>query len=239
MNKDIIVNKIIETEAIADSVFKQQGKIYTFINPVSYIDAVKHKELFEKFDGIFADGTLLVKAIKVFYQKKVEKRECDMSSTAKLLFDYAVDHDKSFYFIASKQEEIEIAMEKFKKRYPNLKILGYRSGYFNDPSEHDVAISKVISLSPDYLFVGMGAVKQEEFLLKAKNAGFKGIGFTCGAFITQTANYAAEVDFFPEWTVRYNLRFLYRMYKEPHTRKRYLKAGFVFPIKFVFDKFFG
>lgn len=33
----------------------------------------------------------------------------------------------------------------------------------------------------------MGILAQENFLLKVKQAGFEGIGFTCGGFIHQTA----------------------------------------------------
>lgn len=237
MNKDFVVNKIILTESIADSAFIENGKLYTFLNPVSYLDALKHKDLFSQFDGIFADGALVVKAIKTFYHKSVEKREFDMSSMARDLFNYAVDNNKSIYIIASKQDEIEKAVGKIKNEYPNLRIIGFRSGYFKDTQEECSAISKVISLSPDYLIVGMGAVKQEEFLLKAKKAGFEGIGFTCGGFITQTANYAEGIDYFPEWTVRYNVRFVYRLFKEPHTRTRYLKAAFLFPYRFVLKKY--
>ena len=205
---DIVVNKIINTENKINSVFIDKGKIYTFLNPVSYLDAVNNRDLFSQFDGIFADGSLVIRAIKLLYQKKVEKREFDMSSMARSLFNYAIDNEKTIYIIASKQEEIENAIGKFKTKYPNLNIIGYRSGFFKDSQEYNATISKVISLSPDYLIVGMGAVKQEKFLLKTKNAGYNGIGFTCGAFITQTANYAEEVDFFPEWAVRYNVRFI-------------------------------
>ncbi len=238
MGNDIIIKKIIETEKIADAVFLKKGQIFSFINPVSYLDAVKYKDLFEQFDGIFADGSLVVKAIKTLYHERVEKREFDMSSMARSLFDFAMENDKSVYIIASKHDEIENAIEKIKKNYPNLKLLGFRSGYFNDRYEYDVTISKVINISPDYLIVGMGVIKQEEFLLRIKKAGFKGVGFTCGAFITQTAKFAAEIDYFPRWAVKYNLRFMYRIYKEPHTRKRYLKACFLFPFKILYNKFF-
>ena len=237
MEKDILVDILISTDKIASTSFVKRKRIYTFLNPVSYLDALKHKELFLQFDGIFADGTLVVKMIKTFYHRRIEKREFDMSSMAKDLFNYAVEKDKSIYIIASKQEEIEKAVDKIKKEYPNLKIIGFRSGYFKNAQEELSVISQVISFSPDYLIVGMGAVKQEEFLLKAKNSGFEGIGFTCGGFITQTANYAEGIDYFPEWTVRYNVRFVYRLFKEPHTRTRYLKAAFLFPYRFVLKKY--
>lgn len=234
---DVLVSKIIETENNANLVFKERGKIYTFLNPVSYLDAVKHAELFVQFDGVFADGNMLVKAIKLFYNKDVAKREFDMSSMARLLFHYASANNKSVYIIASKQEEIEKAIWKIKNKYPNLRIVGYRSGFFKDSQEYDDAISEIINVVPDYLIVGMGIVKQEMFLLKIRNAGFDGIGFTCGAFISQTSNYAAGIDYFPGWAVRFNVRFLYRMLKEPHTRKRYFKAGLVFPYRFICNKY--
>lgn len=237
MCNDIIVNKILSSEDNADLVFEEQFKIYTFLNPVSYLDALKHKEVFLQFDGIFADGTLVVKMIKTFYHRRIEKREFDMSSMAKELFNYAIEKDKSIYIIASKQEEIEKAVGKIKNEYPNLRIIGFRSGYFKNTQEESSVISQVISFSPDYLIVGMGAVKQEEFLLKAKISGFEGIGFTCGGFITQTANYAEGIDYFPDWTVRFNVRFIYRLFKEPHTRKRYLKAAFLFPFRFILNKY--
>ena len=92
---DIVVNKIINTENKINSVFIDKGKIYTFLNPVSYLDAVNNRDLFSQFDGIFADGSLVIRAIKLLYQKKVEKREFDMSSMARSLFNYAIDNEKT------------------------------------------------------------------------------------------------------------------------------------------------
>lgn len=74
-------------------------------------------------------------------------------------------------------------------------------------------------------------------MLKVKEAGFKGIGFTCGGFIHQTAK--NEIDYYPAWVNRMNVRFIYRMYKEPHTRKRYLQAALVFPARFIYERIFG
>ena len=38
----------------------------------------------------------------------------------------------------------------------------------------------------------MGTVVQEDFLFKAKQAGYNGIGFTCGGFIHQTSK--SDID---------------------------------------------
>lgn len=234
----ILIEKIVATNSPSlDEIAEAKRRIYTFLNPVSYLDALNNTDLFGRFDGIFADGSLLVAAIKMLYGKKVTRRSFDMTSLAPELFEYAEKEGKSLYFVASKQEEVESALEIFKERYPNLIVAGYRNGYFSSEEEQNKEATYITQLNPDFLIVGMGALIQEKFLLKVKEVGFKGIGFTCGGFIHQTAK--NEIDYYPQWVDRMNVRFLYRMYKEPHTRIRYVKAGLIFPARFIWERFFG
>ncbi|WP_278560602.1 WecB/TagA/CpsF family glycosyltransferase [Phocaeicola plebeius] len=231
-----LVKNIISTEKqTIDQFLSKQGKIYTFLNPVSYLTALDNKKLFEQFDGIFADGSILVAAIKLLYGKSITRRSFDMTSLAPQLLSYAEQNKKTIYIVASKQEQVEKAVGIFKERYPNLQISGYRNGYFTSDSEMDKEAKYITEINPDFLIVGMGALMQEQFLLKVKLAGFKGIGFTCGGFIHQTSK--DEIEYYPVWADKLNLRFIYRMYKEKHTRKRYLQAAFLFPIRFILERF--
>lgn len=233
-----LVQKILYTETIPiKDVFTQNGKVYTFLNPVSYLTALDNKELFTRFDGIFADGSILVAAIRLFYNKAVTRRSFDMTSLAPELLAYAETNGKSIYIVASQQEQVERAVNIFKERYPKLTVAGYRNGYFASEKEKELEAQHIAEVSPDYLIVGMGALMQEQFLLKVKDAEFDGIGFTCGGFIHQTAK--DEIDYYPGWVDRMNLRFLYRIYKEKHTRKRYLQAALLFPTRFIAEKIFG
>lgn len=233
----ILVEKILNTEKTASDVFSQKGKVYTYLNPVSYLTALDNKELFLQMDGIFADGGLLVKAIKLLYGKQVTRRSFDMTSMAPELFAYAAGHGKTVYIVASKQEQVEKAVEIFRERYPKVKFAGYRNGYFASENEMDVEVKHIAELNPDFLIVGMGALMQEKFLLKVKDAGYQGVGFTCGGFVHQTSK--NEIDYYPAWVDKTNLRFVYRMWKEPHTRKRYVMAGLLFPVRFIAEKIFG
>lgn len=234
----LLASIIIDTEKIPfASILSEGEKAYTFLNPVSYLDAIKNKDLFAGFDGIFADGSLLVAAIKLLYGATVTRRSFDMTSVAPVLLDYAQKNHKSIYIVASKQEQVEKAASIFQNRYPGLEIAGIRNGYFKSEEEQDKEAKHIVGVAPDFLIVGMGAVMQEKFLLKVKNAGFNGIGFTCGGFIHQTSK--DQIDYYPAWVDKYNVRFLYRMYKEPHTRKRYLKAGILFPMAFLKERIFG
>lgn len=230
-----LVKKIISTDSkITSQLFTQKGQIYTFLNPVSYLTALNNKVIFEKFDGIFADGSILVAAIKILYGKTVTRRSFDMTSLAPELLSYAEQNKKTIYIVASKQEQVEKAISIFKKKYPNLLFSGYRNGYFSSENEIDKEAEYITKINPDFLIIGMGILMQERFLLKVKLNGFQGIGFTCGGFIHQTSN--NEIEYYPAWADKLNLRFVYRMYKEKHTRKRYLQAAFLFPIRFFLER---
>ena len=233
-----IVKKILSTEKLTlREVLIENRKVYTFLNPVSYLSALDNKELFARFDGIFADGSILVAAIKLVYRKTVTRRSFDMTSLAPELLSYAEANNSSVYIVASRQEQVEKAVGIFKERYPKLLVVGYRNGYFASEKEQDEEARHIVGVNPDFLIVGMGTLMQERFLLKVKDFGYRGIGFTCGGFIHQTAK--DEIDYYPAWVDRMNLRFLYRMYKEKHTRKRYLQAALLFPARFIAERFFG
>ena len=234
----LLINNIIQTNNLSVENLLRRGKgIYTFLNPVSYLDALKHKELFTSFDGIFADGGLLAKAIKMTYGASVKRRSFDMTSLASIVFSYAAKTGKSVAIVATKQEMVEKAVTNLEKSFQGLNICYYRNGYFKSEHEMDEEAKKIVTQHPDFLIVGMGIIKQEQFLLKVRNAGYQGRGFTCGGFIHQTAQDKAE--YYPDWVDKHGLRFVYRMYKEPHTRKRYVKAAFVFPIRFMWEKLTG
>lgn len=234
----VLIKKIISTESYTtDKLFTNKGQIYTFLNPVSYLTALNNKPLFEQFDGIFADGSILVTAIKILYGKKVTRKSFDMTSLAFTLLEYVEQNNKTIYIVASKQEQVKKAIDILKKKYPKILFLGYRNGYFSSDQEIEKEAEYITQINPDFLIVGMGVLMQEQFLLRVKSKGFQGIGFTCGGFIHQTSK--NKIEYYPSWANKLNLRFIYRMYKEKHTRKRYIQAAFLFPFRFFIERFFN
>lgn len=236
--KPILVNQILQTEQwMLSELFETKNRIYTFLNPVSYLTALENRPLFEKFDGIFADGSLLVSAIRLLYGKRVTRRSFDMTSLAPELLNHLMESHKTLYIVASGQEQVECAVRVFKERYPELRIAGFRNGYFSSDADMAEEAFHIAALNTDFLLVGMGVLMQEKFLLQVKERGYQGIGFTCGGFIHQTAK--NQIHYYPEWIDKMNLRFVYRMYKEKHTRKRYVQAALLFPARFIWERIFG
>ena len=69
----IYIKKIIKTSRI--DIFKKGG-IYTFLNPVSYLQ-LRKTNLLDGFTGVFCDGGVLVKFINFFYREKLERFSFD------------------------------------------------------------------------------------------------------------------------------------------------------------------
>lgn len=237
MSIPVLVRKIIDTNPDDAEILENRGKVYTFLNPVSYLEALKNRDLYANFDGIFVDGKFLAVAIGLLYHKRVKRCSFDMTSLAPKLFSYSESHNKSIYIVAGLQEEIDRTIATFAEHYPKLNIVGARNGYFDSDLAIDTEIQKIVKSNPDFVICGMGAIKQENFLLRLKLAGYKGIAFTCGGFISQTSK--SNFIYYPRIFDILDLRFVYRMIKERHTRKRYLQAFFWFPFRFVQEKVFG
>lgn len=237
--KSPLIKQIVATENLnVNDILQMKGKVFSYVNPVSYLDALDNKNLFSSMDGLFVDGSLMAAAVHFCYGTHITRRSPDMVGFLPQLFDYAESHHKSICIVGSTQEQKEKAVSKFSANYENIEWVLCRDGFFSDETEMVEYAKSISREQPDFLICGLGCILQERFLLLCKNAGYNGVGFSCGGFIRQIAENSKE-KYYPNWINRMNLRFLYRMYKEPHTRKRYLKAGFVFPVRFIWERFFG
>ncbi len=195
---------------------KDNNYLTTFLNPYSYLLARGNPQLFEEFDSICIDGIALVKILKIFGLADVVRKSFDMTSLVPIVFDNAIEENKTIYFIGTKPKVIDQAIENIKLLYPELDIVGYRDGYFNDNRER--VLQSIVDIHPDIVVCGMGAPLQEQLLVDLQNIGWSGTGYTCGGFLHQIAS---NIQYYPKWTDKYHLRWAYRIYDEPKLFKRY------------------
>ncbi|MFD2563569.1 WecB/TagA/CpsF family glycosyltransferase [Aquimarina rubra] len=210
--------------------------INTFLNPYSYLKYRENPDLFNKFNKVYIDGILLVIWFRLF-GIKVKRTSFDMTSLAPKVFEFCSVNNKSIYFIGSTDSAINLFVNEVSSKYYNLKILGYRNGYFDNEQEKRNVLTLIKEKNPDFIVVGMGTPFQEEFLLSLKELGWKGSGFTCGGFIHQTAQ---GIQYYPTVFDKYNLRWLYRIIDEPYLIKRYFiyypKSLFLFIYDMIFKR---
>ena len=213
--------------------FSQKGRIYTCVNPFSYHMVRNNYKLFSSIDGLFVDGIFMCLLIKILWGEKVPRLSFDMTAIASDLFEFLNENiNSSIYFIGAKQEEIEASVKQIHMTYPNIKILGFRNGYFTSAVERNKEIDNILNINPDFIIVGMGSPIQEQFIVDLKNSGYEGIAFTCGGFLHQTSS---SIKYYPDWINRLNLRAFYRLFHEKGMVKRLYNVLVEFPILFTYD----
>ena len=139
-NPPILIKKLIEADSISNQqLIENKGRIYTFVNPVSYLTAMDYRYKFIELDGILADGSLLVLAMRLLYGKRIKRRSFDMTSLAPMFFEYANENRKTVSIIGSKQDELEKAIAILTERYPNVQWGMCRNGYFEEGEMEEYA----------------------------------------------------------------------------------------------------
>ncbi|MHC8407484.1 MULTISPECIES: WecB/TagA/CpsF family glycosyltransferase [unclassified Pseudomonas] len=192
------------------------NKAFSFVNFASIGSFLKQPS---NAVAYFCDGMLMSTFMSRVTGRAVGRVSFDFTSIADPVFSSAEAQGKRVYFVGARQAELALFIEKILLRYPALNIAGYHNGYFN--AQQAEAIHADICRSETHiLIVGLGAGLQERFVDNALQAGFRGVAFTCGGFIRQEA--MATQQYYPALVDRLHLRAFYRMYREPHTIKRYL-----------------
>jgi len=132
---------------------------------------------------------------------------------------------KSFYLIGGRQEVIEATTKRLKLEFKGINICNFRNGFIKTEAEEIDLIEDIKKHNPDIVFVAMGSPKQEllmEKIEKSHQAVYQGLG---GSFDV----YAGNVKRAPEWWVKNNLEWAYRLLKQPSRIKRqiYLVRFFI------------
>lgn len=199
------------------SLSKLSPGIYSFLNLASITSAFDSNEKILSQIQFYCDGGLLSKLISILTTEKIRRVSFDFTSIADEIFKYCESNDKTIYFVGAEQKEVTKFVSKIMTNYPSLKIAGYHNGYFKNST---ALADKINDLNVDFVVAGLGAGRQETFLFELLERKFKGIGFSCGGFIRQFAESKSET-YYPYIINKLKLRGFYRMYKEPHTIKRY------------------
>ncbi|MGP6429684.1 WecB/TagA/CpsF family glycosyltransferase [Pseudomonas paraglycinae] len=167
----------------------------------------------------FCDGMLMSTFMSRVTGRPIGRVSFDFTSIADVVLRSAEQQGKRVYFVGARQAELDLFISKIKSLYPQLSIAGYHNGYF-DAAQAEGIRNDICRSAADILIVGLGAGRQEQFEQDALRTGFRGVAFSCGGFIRQEA--LATRQYYPALINRLHLRAFYRMYREPHTIKRYL-----------------
>lgn len=128
------------------------------------------------------------------------------------------------YFYGSTEETLELLRQKLEERYPGVQIAGMMSPPFREltPQEDACVVEEINAARPDFVWVGLGAPKQERWMAAHEGrvqALMVGVG---AAFDYEAGN----IQRAPAWMQRHNLEWLYRLLQDPKRLfKRYLDTN--------------
>ena len=147
----------------ADDIIKSNLKsLWIAINPVKIYHAWQKPELMElmrQADVGICDGVGVSIASKILYGQSIQRcTGCDMFF--KLLSE-AARKKWGVYLLGASAKSNSAARAELQRRYPDLKIVGWHDGYFEDSKP---IIEQINSSGANLLFVAMGSPKQENWI---------------------------------------------------------------------------
>lgn len=165
---------------------------------------------YESADLIHADGQPVVLASRLLTSNPIPER----SATTDYFHDAAkaaARHGLKFYLLGATEKVNAACAAEMQKRYPGLKIVGRRNGYFSRDDEE--AICEEINASgADVVWVGLGVPLEQAFAVRNKSRLKAGWLVTCGGcFNFVTGDYARA----PGWMQAAGFEWLYRVAREP------------------------
>ncbi|MDB5570225.1 MAG: WecB/TagA/CpsF family glycosyltransferase [Hyphomicrobiales bacterium] len=187
------------------------GMLITFVNPSSVSFAEKdpvYRDLLASFDLVLPDGQGMVKAIRLLHRREAVRASFDSTSLAIPVLRDSEAKGRSVCLVGGRPGVGEAAAAQLKAAFPALVISLVLDGYGDKAG----MIARVRQDDPDIVIAAMGWKNQESFLLELRISGWRGVGFTCGGYLDQLAN---GLQYYPERFDKLNLRWLYRLYKEP------------------------
>lgn len=211
--------------------YMQSNKLCNIVTPNAEIimaaqKDMKLKNVINSAEIVFPDGIGVVLASKLL-GNPLESRTAGFDLMVRVMEEANKNHN-SIFLLGGQPGIADEASVKIKQKYPDIKIVGVQHGYFVEAEENDI-VQKIRNAAPDFLFVAMGAPKQEFFMAKHKDKlGCKvamGVG---GSFDV----ISGKVKRAPEFMQKAGLEWLYRLINQP-TRIRRMGALPLFLLKVI------
>lgn len=146
------------------------------------------------------------------------------------IFKISAERGYKHYFYGSTNETLEKLYGNLIHDYPGIQIAGMYSPPFRElTGEEDKAIVRRINeVAPDFLWVGLGAPKQEKWMA-AHQGKVKGLMVGVGAGFDY---FAGNIERAPDWMQKTNLEWIYRLIQDP---KRLFKRYMATNLKFIWN----
>ena len=177
-------------------------------------------------DLVVPDGIGVVRALGILgYRPRGRVPGIELAVN---LMEEACARGMSVYFVGAGPGVAQQAAAVMARRFPGLKIAGVDHGYFT-ATEEPLVLQGIAKAAPAFVFVGMGAGKQEKWIAHARDAAQEAVWIGIGGSFDVLSGNAKRA---PKVYRRLGLEWLYRLVAEPRRAKR-MTALPVFMLKVI------
>lgn len=168
------------------------------------------QEIIKKAHLVVADGIGVVWASKYFGEKIPERvAGFDLMN---LILKKAPERGHRVFLLGGKPGVPEAASDRIANLYPGIQIVGCHHGYFSH-EEEDKIIRNINQGKPHFLFVAMGAPRQEKWIFRNLSRIDTGVCMGVGGSLDI---FAGKTKRAPEIFQRTGLEWFYRLMREPY-----------------------
>ena len=143
---------------------------------------------------------------------------------------FVISKEKGYrhYFYGATEETLQSMKEVLERDYPGIQIAGMYAPPFRALTTQEDAqiVAKINESRPDFIWIGLGAPKQEEWMYQHMGQ-LQGVLIGVGAGFDYLAGYIKRA---PRWMQRMSLEWLYRLLQDP---KRLWRRYFTSNVKFI------
>lgn len=179
------------------------------------------------------DGQPLRWYANAVYDARLKDRVCGPVLMLRCL-EYGLDKGWRHYFLGGRESVLEDLCANMKVKFPGVKIVGHYSPPFRQltEDEEESVAQRINDARPDFLWVGLGAPKQERWI--ARNLGRVKTPVQVGVGAAFDFH-AGAIRRAPEYFQRFGFEWLYRLYQDPRLWWRYLSTNPVFLWRLAVD----
>lgn len=179
------------------------------------------------------DGLPLVWYTRAVHKVHVKERVCGPELMLRCL-----EEGRAFgwkhYFLGGKENVLTDLVAAMQARYPGANIIGWYSPPFRPltTEEDDQLVAQINGSQADFLWVSLGAPKQEKWIAAHITKINVPVQIGVGAAFNFNSGHLSRA---PLWMQKSGLEWLYRMTQEPRLIKRYCSTNPVFLALFLKD----
>lgn len=187
----------------------------TAINPEKVYRAIHDPEiacLLRRADMCICDGIGIVLAARILHGRRIAR--CTGIRLFLELIREAPRRGWTIFLVGASAESNALACWNLQKRYPRLRIVGHRDGFFEDSA---AVVGEINAAEPDMLFVATGSPRQEKWISQHADELAVPFRMGIGGALDVLSGKAKRA---PKLFRTTGMEFLYRLLKQPGRWRR-------------------